>query len=697
VHDDAAHEKPRLWSLHPRPPCSSGRRQQALWCVKLASGLSAYADQSGSQFAFAATILSALVLAGSSLKTLPLFTAGSTRFGPLGYCDDQGCSKASVGYQPSSVTVPKWLTYTLVLHIPLLILAFLSTILGLIAHRREWAMTRLTSATSGLAAIVGVFVFIFDFALFAVAKAWLTLATWLLLVLASVLFIVGRRSVAARRTRNAEKPLDVELPINEERAKGTLKSKKSKSKPVTLPMPNAVEEQPLNSEHTRAGSMGTQPVQYPPPASTPAFAPRREVGLPVFPGGEVQPKRGPENGLPAFPEMELDQVTATSHSPPLRARIVGDHVVAERDIPPKRYGDPQSSSPRADGYIPGRSGFRAVDELNPRRQSSGHTIATPYRASNPSPEHIAPRRQGSDPTYFTSAFATQTRPPVPPVPAALQRSAGTPFQASSGTPPFMHGGYTPPQMPSPQHYAHVPPTNQYAQPVEQPESRPGFSQWTTQGTAYYTPGSFHQQYPSAPAAVGHDYSPQQGQHTPRGYSEHQPQTEHPGYPSRQSYYIPPAFASDPYDPEGLTMPSAYHGPKVVARDSAYLSSRLDNLLDNTAASSRPPPPTGVTASPYFPASHTPPPQINSTPPLSNATPPALPPKPPALYREATPSNSRQSPAIPPRLPPKPIGSPDSVSTAVKSDPSARTSRFQHDDELPAYEDPLAGPSEHRGA
>ncbi|KAJ7664919.1 SUR7/PalI family-domain-containing protein [Mycena rosella] len=159
-------------------------------------------------------------------------TSGTITFGTLGYCVEVGgtttCSSPSVGYEldinslvgntfPVEIptVVVKWLTYVLVLHIVALALAAGSAIFGLLAHVREMAMTCCSTCISGFAAAVAFIAFIFDIALFFLAKArinavgtasignaiWLTLAAWVLLFFSGCFYTLGRCCISNRQKR----------------------------------------------------------------------------------------------------------------------------------------------------------------------------------------------------------------------------------------------------------------------------------------------------------------------------------------------------------------------------------------------------------------------------------------------------------------------------------------------------------------
>ncbi|CAK5262759.1 unnamed protein product [Mycena citricolor] len=155
---------------------------------------------------------------------------GAITFGTLGYCLDLNgvttCSKPAVGYEldinslvgnnlPVSIpkVVVKWLTDVLILHVAALILAVAAALFGLLAHVREMSMTCCSTFLSGLAATVALVAFIFDLALFFVAKArinaigsasigsavWLTLAAWVLLFFSGCFYTIGRCCVSNRK------------------------------------------------------------------------------------------------------------------------------------------------------------------------------------------------------------------------------------------------------------------------------------------------------------------------------------------------------------------------------------------------------------------------------------------------------------------------------------------------------------------
>jgi hypothetical protein len=315
---------------------------------------------------------------------------GEITFGTLGYCmtvdSSTTCSNTTVGYQldvnalvgDTTIQIPqvvvKWLTYVLVLHIVAFGLAAIAAFFGLLAHVREMAMSCFSSCISGFAAVVALVAFIFDIAIFFVAKSsmnsvqggsasignavWLTLVAWILLFFSGCFYGVGRCCIK-RRSRDAWGG-----------KAGT-----------------AIGENGYN-EQMRLDAVKAE-------ADRKARQAQPEVGLPVF--------------------NEYDQ------SQPLKARVDGDEVYLEEDAP---YRDNQSVSTAGNagmgsygrsagrgyaggGYIQAPPGTRAVDEYN-----------------NASPYPQRPQRHASNLTHTTTTTTPSMYPPssntaVPPsVPVA---------------------------------------------------------------------------------------------------------------------------------------------------------------------------------------------------------------------------------------------------------------------------------------
>ncbi|KAF8846160.1 pali-domain-containing protein [Paxillus ammoniavirescens] len=361
---------------------------------------------------------------------------GYITFGTLGYCLTVGsstsCSNATVGYEldvnalvgnNSPIQIPqlvvKWLTYALVLHIVAFGLAAVAAIFGLLAHVREMSMSCFSSCISGFGATVALAAFIFDIALFFIAKSrmnsvqggsasiglavWLTLVSWILLFFSGCFYGIGRCCIK-RRSRDAWD-----------------------GKPGTSIGANGYGDR----EHLRLDAVKAE-------ADRKARQAQGEVGLPSF--------------------HEYDQ------SQPLKARVDGDEIYLEEDEVPYRDNQSVSTAGKAGmgsygrqssrggygggGYVRAPSGTRAVDEYNnvssypPRPQRQGSTITQVTASTVPS---LYPP---------SSNTLTSTSSPMPmSVPASMHDPSPNNY--------FVQDPY------GPQAYGHVPGGNSYNPPTQQ--------------------------------------------------------------------------------------------------------------------------------------------------------------------------------------------------------------------------------------
>ncbi|KAG7099727.1 hypothetical protein E1B28_001544 [Marasmius oreades] len=300
-------------------------------------------------------------------------------FGTLGYCfelnGNVSCSKPSVGYEldinslvgnKTPIEIPqvavKWITYVLVLHIVALVFAAGSAVFGLLAHVREMSMMCCSTCVSGFAAVAALLAFIFDLALFFLAKArinavgkatignaiWLTLAAWVLLFFSGCFYTIGRCCISKRGPRD----------------------KWGKR-------PNEYGEGP--------GGNNTSRDMY-----------AEQMRMDAVKAEQARKTKQQEVGLPAFHE-----------SVPLTARVEGDSVYTESysdnvPVSPRSPHGPRQNSNggyAGGGYMQQPTSNRAVDEYyNPS--------AAPATSYPPEP-----RRQGSAHSYATSNYF----PPQPPV------------------------------------------------------------------------------------------------------------------------------------------------------------------------------------------------------------------------------------------------------------------------------------------
>jgi len=296
----------------------------------------------------------------------------------------------------TSIQIPtvvvKWLTYCLVLHIVAFGLAGVAAVFGLLAHVREMSMTCFSSCISGFGAFVALAAFIFDIAIFFIAKSrmnsvsggsasignavWITLVAWILLFFSGCFYGIGRCCIKRRPkgTRDNVQPMGGN---------------------------GYAEQMRLDAVKAEADRKARQQQ------------------------GEI--------GLPAFDEYDPSQ--------PLKARVSGDEVyLDEGDAVPYRDNQSVSSAGRAGmgsygrrpsqggyaggGYVQAPRGTRAVDEYNnlsalppqPRRNASSRTRTT-------SPSVYPPASTGSmSPSNSHPPSIINTYPPA---------AVATPVQSSS--------------------------------------------------------------------------------------------------------------------------------------------------------------------------------------------------------------------------------------------------------------------------
>ncbi|EEB90141.1 hypothetical protein MPER_11692 [Moniliophthora perniciosa FA553] len=336
---------------------------------------------------------------------------GSITFGTLGYCLDfagaTNCSKPSVGYEvdvnslidlPLGIELPqvavKWLTYALVLHIVALALAAGSAVFGLLAHVREMSMTCCSTCVSGFAAGIALLAFIFDIALFFIAKSrinavgratmgnaiWLTLAAWVLLFFSGCFYTPGEASGADSGSASRD----------------------------------------MYAEQMRMDAVKAE-------------ADRKN--------------RQKEVGLPAFYESQ-----------PLTARVDGDTVYSDTPYSDNAPGSPRQNSAggyAGGGYVQQPAGSRAVDEFynptvggaaatsyppQPRRQASAHS----YTTSHYTPSIYTQTTSPSLPSAYNQTTTPPSIPVISPPPPNNYLAAGQLYRDPSSGREYGHptGGST---------------------------------------------------------------------------------------------------------------------------------------------------------------------------------------------------------------------------------------------------------------
>lgn len=315
-------------------------------------------------------------------------------FGTLGYCFDLNgnvtCSKPSVGYEldinslvgnNTRFEIPevavKWLTYVLVLHIVALAFSAGSAVFGLLAHVREMSMMCCSTCVSGFAAVAAMLAFIFDLALFFVAKSrinavgsasignaiWLTLAAWVLLFFSGCFYTIGRCCISKRKPRN-----DWDKPKDSEYGQGP------------------------------GGSSTSRDVYA------------EQMRMDAVKADQARKTKQKEVGLPAFYESQ-----------PLTGRVDGDTVYTDdyRDAPTSPVAAHRKNSAggyAGGGYMQQPASNRAVDEFY-------HPTDTVGAATSYPPQ---PRRQASAHSYATSNYppSAQHAASPPPMPTNQYLAAG---------------------------------------------------------------------------------------------------------------------------------------------------------------------------------------------------------------------------------------------------------------------------------
>ncbi|KAK1235097.1 hypothetical protein PQX77_001693 [Marasmius sp. AFHP31] len=380
-------------------------------------------------------------------------------FGTLGYCLDLNgnvtCSKPSVGYEldinslvgnNTRFDIPevavKWLTYALVLHIVALAFSAGSALFGLLAHVREMSMMCCSTCVSGFAAVAAMLAFIFDLALFFIAKSrinavgsasignaiWLTLAAWLLLFFSGCFYTIGRCCISKRKPRN-----DWDKHKDTEYGQGPGGSSTSRDMYADQMRMDAIKAE--NDRKTK----------------------QKEVGLPAF-----------------------------HESQPLTARVDGDTVYTDdyRDSAPASPTTARKNSNTGGyaggGYMQQPASNRAVDEYYHPTDTVAAAAATSYPPQ--------PRRQGSSHSYATSNYpaSSQHVASPPPMPNNQYLAAG---QTAGAGRDYGHtaGGsaYYSAHEQQPTSYSQYDP---YAGQAD-PYARPSPQAYNSYATSYYTPAA----------------------------------------------------------------------------------------------------------------------------------------------------------------------------------------------------------------
>ncbi|KAJ6520403.1 SUR7/PalI family-domain-containing protein [Mycena sanguinolenta] len=453
-------------------------------------------------------------------------------FGTLGYCVELSgvttCSKPTVGYEldinslvgnnlPVDIpnVVVKWLTYVLVLHIVALALAAASAVFGLLAHIREMAMTCCSTCISGFAAAVALLAFIFDLALFFVAKArinavgsasignaiWLTLAAWILLFFSGCFYTLGRCCISKRQKRG------------------------DWDRRQEPPPPGTSDQMRLDAVKAEADRKARQ--------------------------------KASEGGLPAFHERQ-----------PLTTSAYDDGTNVYTDGNPTTPG----------GYVQAPVGSRAVDQYYNNTDAGGYNNASAAYPPAPQPQYAqsnyAPSTYSYNAPQQSNAYPTQQYHSTPPPQPTPQQYRPSPPPERVMSPPHqfaavgaMHTGNSVQQpnpyldaAPTPNPYlgasGHTPrdASNQYLNvsgyaPRDASNAYLGVSGHMPQGTSYHSaathhPGEYSQYdpYDQAGGQTTSAYYTPQSQYPQSSYNASQPQSQYSSQP--QSPYSPQPHAAE---------------------------------------------------------------------------------------------------------------------------------------------------------
>ncbi|KXN88889.1 pH-response regulator protein palI/rim-9 [Leucoagaricus sp. SymC.cos] len=471
---------------------------------------------------------------------------GTITFGTLGYClelaNGTTCSSPSIGYQLDinslvgnkfSIQIPqvavKWITYALFLHVIGLALAAISAFFGLLAHVREMSMACCSTCISGFAAGVTLIAFIFDIALFFIAKArinavghasignaiWLTLAAWLLLFFSGCFFAFGRCCIQKRGPRS--------------------KWGKREDEGETGGLDRAYAEQ-MRMEALKAEE-------------------NRE---------NRQANGGGGGGLPAFYETV-----------PLTGHVEGNSVYTDKDetsdVSTPTAVNPNRPQHGVGGYVPAPHGSRAVDEYYyPTLPATTSAISYPPR----------PERQASHHSHATSNYNTSATP-------HRQQSGYTPSStpyrnASPRTSPppnnqfLSTSTYQDPYVASGRDYGHTAGGSSYytaGSHQQQPSSYSQYNNYSSQAqpqNTHYSEPSFNPDVYNSTAPSSNPYT---SSSTPNPYSSHTAQSppEPYGAPQRQYTLGGDGYGANSLPPLPEESSSSYFPNLGVAASSAYPS------------------------------------------------------------------------------------------------------------------------------
>jgi hypothetical protein len=372
--------------------------------------------------------------------------------------------------------VVKWLTYVLVLHIVALALAAGAAVFGLLAHVREMAMTCCSTFISGLAAAVAFFAFVFDIALFFLAKArinavgtatignavWLTLAAWVLLFFSGCFYTLGRCCMSKRQKR------------------GDWEQRQE------APLPSIGDQMRLDAVKAEADRKARQKAS--------------EGGLPAFHEREPLTTTAYDDGTSVY--------TDKPHTPggymqaPPGSRAVDQYYNAG---PSAGYNSAAAGYNNASSYPPSPQRQYAPSAYAPSTYSYNTPQQTQQSAYPPQQYHSTPPLQHAPPLHSMSPPPQQFNSTPPPQQALQQYAVQTPSLAAQQPNPYLEpaGAYLGvaaghAQRGTSYHSA----ASHHAGEYSQYDPYDVNAQGTPHESEYYTPGA-QSQYPQ----TQEDYTP----------------------------------------------------------------------------------------------------------------------------------------------------------------------------------------------
>ncbi|GAA5971950.1 hypothetical protein JCM11641_001583 [Rhodosporidiobolus odoratus] len=496
--------------------------------------------------------------------------SGQVTLGAWGYCVGDTCTDARLGYSLDvqelfgvssrisgiSTSVLKWITYLMILHPIAAAFGVISVIFGLLAHMRNFAGTALTTCFASFAATFSLLAFVFDIAVFVIAKQriessdvggkaelgsaiWMTLAAMIMFGLSGCFFGCGaciiRKRRADREASEKVRPLPDEEYGSKMRHDALASHLPMSQSSKGSNLPTFVEHE--QNEHIPLTAMPDYDDHDPQTGYDPVrFASSTDIGAPsIISGvGEGYGRRNP--GAPGMPvSIRPDSAAESGYNAPLPVGGVGSKLGAEARANRGRatsgdeerlHGPPRQASQTTEPFV----GMYGSESQHPQPQGSYHD---PYALAPP-----------------VGAGGLMAMPEA--------RVASPPSGSSRLSP--SHGGAYPPY-PSPSAYstpAPSQPTTSYSTPYADEKQ-----QYSSSSQPFPLPNQppqqqYYVQNPSAPSQAGsYTGAGETGSLAPTYYTHEQQQQQQQQH---QAYPVPPALSGVTYNPTGGSSADQYGTP-----------------------------------------------------------------------------------------------------------------------------------------